>query len=147
MLAVLTALDGPGKPAGLSVHRARARPIERDTLPALAVYRAVPPLGGESETVQRLDHDPGVERAMNVRVEIRVAGEEPDPLIDPIYAWVVRALRADPTLGGLVLDVEEIRSSDDAALLGVPVGACAVDFLITYITSEDDPEEGVAYAS
>lgn len=143
MVAAVAALSASGAPGGLQVHRARARPIERDTLPAVVVYSANPPLGGESERVTRLDHDAGVERELNLRVEIRVAGEAPEPLIDPIYAWVVRSLRGDPTLGGLALDLEELRSADDAAVMRVPVGARAVDFRVTYHTAEDDPEEEV----
>jgi hypothetical protein len=131
-----------GAPA--EVHRYRIRPIERDQLPAYVVYPANPPLGGQSEVVERLDHDPGVERRLNLRVEIRVEvtdpNDEPDSVLDEHYVHVVKALRADPTCGGLALDCEESSSSFDAADLGKEVGACAVDFVITYHTDEDDPE-------
>lgn len=136
------ALDGPGKPTGVTVHRYRIRPIERDDLPAYVAYPSNPPIGGQSETVERLDHDSGVERSMNLRIEIRVSGEEPDEAIDEHYVHVVRAMRADPTCGGLALDCEEVATTFDAADLGKAVGAAAVDFEITYLTSEDDPEQG-----
>ncbi|MFW6031000.1 MAG: hypothetical protein ACOC9T_00285 [Myxococcota bacterium] len=139
------ALDGAGKPDGATVHRYRVRPIERDDLPAYVVYPSNPPMGGRSEAVQRMDHDPGVERSLNLRVEIRVADNEPDKALDDHYAWVVRAMRSDPTWDGLALDTQESGSSFDAADLGRTVGACAVDWEITYITDEDDPEEGGLY--
>lgn len=142
IVEAVSRLNAPGRPPGLHFHRNRTLPIERDTLPSGVAYPAVPPLGGESETVERLDHDDGVERRMNLRIELRVAGDVPDALIDPHYAWTVRALREDPTLGGLCLDIQELRHQDDAVVMNVPVGARAVDFAVTYITSEDDPEEG-----
>jgi hypothetical protein len=148
--AAVAALDGVGKPAGLVVHRFRARPLERETqLPAAVVYPTAAPLRGESETVERLDHDEGVERKLNLRVELRVQDEQPDEALDPLYAWVVRALRTQfeaeaGTLFELCADLEEKRSDFAAAESGIgPVGACGVDFEITYFTSENDPNEGV----
>lgn len=138
------ALDGEGKPTGVIVHRNRIRPIERDELPAYVVYMAIPPRGGQSGTTERLDHDTGVERRMNLRIEIRVTAESPDAALDEHYVHVIKAMRADPTCGGLALDCEEVGDAVDAADLGRPVGANAVDFEITYLTDEDDPEQGAS---
>jgi hypothetical protein len=143
MQAIVAVLDGSGKPAGLKVHRSRHVPIERDDLPALVPYRSRPPLGGRSEEVERLDHDPGVERRLNVRVEARVSGAVPEAALDPLFIWTVKSLREDPTLGGLVLDIRELGSETDSAEMGKPVGAEAIDFEVIYQTSEDNPEEEV----
>jgi hypothetical protein len=142
MQAIVAVLDAPGKPEGVTVHRSRHIPIERDELPALVVYRARPPVGGRSEEVIRPDHDTQVERRLNVRIEARVTSANPEPALDPLYLWVVKALREDPTLGGLVLDLQEQGSDTDAAELGKPVGAEGIDFEATYITDENNPEEG-----
>lgn len=138
------ALEAASGAVGAVVHRYRIRPVERDLLPAWLLYFSNPPLGGQVETVDRMDHDPAVERSMNLRVEIRVSDEEPDAALDDHYVAVVKAMRADPTCGGLALDCQETAVSFDAADMGRPVGACAVDFTITYQTDEDDPEQGAA---
>ncbi len=66
MAAIAAALDGAGKPAELTVHRFRARSLDRDDMPAMAVYH----LG---ETVALETHDePSVLRTLTIRVEHRV---------------------------------------------------------------------------
>lgn len=137
--AVVAALGASSKPTGVAVHRYRTRPLERDALPALVVYPAVRE-GAVAETITRLDHDDALERALRVRVEIRAEGEPPDEALDPLYVWVVKSLRADPTLGGLAQDLEEEAVSFDAAERDAVYAAAAVDFHVTYYTSEDDPE-------
>jgi hypothetical protein len=140
-------LNGAGKPTGITYDRYRAHALERSTqLPRGIVYPVTPPLQGQSETVQRLDHDSGVERKLNLRVEHGVQDDQPDQALDPFYAWGVRALRADfleGTLADLCSDLEEKRTDFQAAMGDAgPIGVCATEFEITYLTDEDDPEEG-----
>jgi len=142
--AAMTALEQSASPNPAVVHRYRTRPIERDQLPAIVLYPTVPPGRGQSELVQRLDHDDGLERTLNLRAECRAEvaeGEIADAVVDPLYLWVVTALRADPTLGGLAVDLQERAVSYDAAESGRIFAACAVDFEVTYYTAEDDPAE------
>ena len=133
-------LDGPGKPAGLTVHRYRTRAIESDKLPAQVVYPAArgPAV---AETVERWNQAGDLQRTLTVRVESRVAGNPPDEALDPYYLWAVEAVMADPTLGGLAFDVQEEAVSFDAEEFQETIGACAVDFRVTYITSGYDPEK------
>jgi hypothetical protein len=43
LAAMKSALDAPEKPAGLSVHRTKTRPITADKLPAIVIYRLQEP--------------------------------------------------------------------------------------------------------
>lgn len=135
----VTKLGEAGKPAGLTVHRFRTRPIDRDSLPAQVVYPAGRD-GGIAEAVSQYSGEGDVTRELTVRVESRIVGEPPDQLLDPLYAWAVKQIMADTTLGGLALGVREEATSFDADEREVVVGACATDFAVTYSTEFNDPE-------
>jgi hypothetical protein len=131
--------DAADKPPALNVHRYRTRPIDSDRLPAAVVYVG-PGRGGVGENVTRMDHDPGLEHALSVRIELRVTGEPPDAIVDPLYVWVIKTLRGDPTLSGLCRDIEEQASSFDAEERDRIYGALALDLLVSFATKENDPE-------
>ncbi len=139
-----TLLDGGGKPAGLTVHRYRTRPIERDDLPAQVIYPADSAGGTVAETLADFDGVGQLERELRVRVESRIEvpeGTPPDSALDALYLWAVQTILADTTLGGLALEVREDATSFDAAEFEKTVAACATDFVVRYVTS-DDPEVG-----
>ena len=142
LTAVAGALDGVGKPVGATVHRHRTRPLAADKLPAMVVYSVVPPGMGQAERVDRTDHEGDVERILTVRVEARATGSPTEDAVDALYVWAVKALRTDPTLGGLALDLAERAVSYAADEGEDALAACAVDFEVTYYTTEDDPEVG-----
>ena len=137
--AVVAALDGSGKPAGLTVHRYRTRPLEKDDLPAQVVYPAGTG-GAVAETVRLYGGTNDVLRELRVRIESRVMGAQPDQLLDPLYIWAVKAVMSDPTLGGLAHEIREEATSFDAVEFEQPVGASATDIIVEYVTSQDDPE-------
>ena len=130
--AVVAALRAPGGPPGLRVHRFRASDIASDQLPAAVVY----PI---TESVEREDMDGGVDRSLLLRIEIRVAGDEPDAALDPFYAWAVRAITTDPALAGLAYSIDEQLTAWDAEHRDRTYGALAVDFEIMYTTARGDP--------
>lgn len=136
--AAVTQVDTVGKPSGLTVHRRRGRPLESETqVPAIILYAI-------EEPAERLDHDNGTRRKLTLRAELRAIGDVPDTAVDALYVWYVKRIRSDETFGGLAEDAEEKLSQWDAAVTkdGV-LGARAVDFEITYDTSDDDPESGL----
>lgn len=140
---VKTLLGGAGKPTGLTVHRFRTWPIERDNLPAQVIYPATSAGGAVAESVDPFDGIGNVARELRVRVESRVEVPEktpPDSALDPLYLWAVQTLMADVTLGGLALDVQEEATSFDADEFEKVIAACATDFLVTYVTLREDPE-------
>ncbi len=130
--AAVAALNGPGKPAGLNVHRYRASDIAADQLPAVVVYPIVDSASPE-------DLDGNVEHTLQLRCECRVTGDEPDAALDPIYVWTVKAVTADPTLSGLAYSIDEQTTAWDAEQRDRTYGALAVDFEITYTTVRGDP--------
>ncbi len=136
--AVELALSGPGKPAGVSVHRYRTRPFNSDALPALVIYPAP-----DGERVERVTLQPSrADRTLTIRIECRLiaAGEPPDTALDPLLVWVTRAIMADPTLGGLAVRTTEVRTLWDAEELDRVYAAAAVDFQIEYRTDAVDQE-------
>lgn len=137
LAAIAAALEGSGKPAGLNVHRARLRPLEKDLLPAAIVY--VPPETPEAVTLSPL----AVDRKARVAVQLRAIAPEgtaAEDAVDPYYVWAVQAIQADPTLGGLALDTNEVSVTYDAIESDSVLAACEVLFEVTYETAESDPE-------
>lgn len=132
MSAVVAALDAPDRPAGLTVHRFRARPFGAEALPAMVVFP-------RSERVETSDFMGNQQRTLSLRVECRVTGDVPDTALDPLYAWAVRAILQDEALAGLTMMVREESVLWDAEAADVVYGAAAIDFEITYQTAGDDP--------
>lgn len=102
--AVATAIDQPGKPSGLTVHRNRQRSIYVDDLPAVVVYPALTPEGTEERVESARIGSAQVRRTLSFRTEIRVELDDatpPDDEMDPIYQWVVGQLAESGNLGGL----------------------------------------------
>lgn len=138
LVAALAALNGAGKPAGVTVHRQRTRPIDKDALPAMVVYTL-------SEATTRGDGPRGYKarRGVRVRVECRmsVADETPaDTAIDPLVSWVVKAMMTDPQWGELAHNTQEDATTWDADESDLVYAAAAVDFTIDYVTAAGDPD-------
>lgn len=140
ILAVVAAQDAPGKPAGLTVHRRRYRPIDADKLPALVVY----PVQEDPELANITPGD--WDRTLRVRLELRAkadpeSGSPADAELDPLYVWAVKQMYADPTFGGLVKQVDEGTTAwPDKNPLGDEYAASATDFTLEFETVATDPE-------
>ncbi len=137
--AAAAALDGAGKPSGLTVHRFRTRPIDEDDLPAVAVYN----LG---ETIQLETHDePSVLRTLMIRLEHRVktlvgSADSPDKVLDPLLAWGTKGLLTDSALEALIISIEEVKIEWVAMEADKRYGGAAQDFSIEFSTNWDDQE-------
>ena len=106
MQAVITALNGVGKPVGLTVHRYRLRPLTRDQLPAVAVYLLT------QRTTRVAHRASNLEKSeLMVGLQFRVESDTPDMTLEPHLVWAEQALVADRTLGGIADDVQ-LRSID-----------------------------------
>jgi hypothetical protein len=140
--ATITKVDGVTvvtKPAGLSVHRERTRPIEIDSLPAIMVYSEDDPPKTLGTQVYRA---PLTEHQLTVALELRAqgsAGVSPDAALDPLYVWAILALGADVSFGGLASEVEEGRMTWNSHEGDVPVVAAKLQINIRYRTSRLDP--------
>ena len=138
MAAIAAALDGAGKPAGLTVHRSRTRPLDRDDMPAMAVYH----LG---ETVALETHDESVLRTLTIRVEHRVktlatSADAPDKTLDPLVAWGTKGLLTNAALDALIVSIEEVEINWATFEADSLYGGAAQDFKIEYATVWDDQE-------
>ena len=138
MAAAVRALEAVGKPTGLTVHRSRTRPLDRDDMPAMAVYH----LG---ETVALETHDESVLRTLTIRVEHRVktlvtSTDPPDKTLDPLLAWGTKALLTDAALDALIVSIEEVHTGWASAEMDKLYGGAAQDFRIEFATIWDDQE-------
>lgn len=135
--AVVAAIDGSGKPSGLNVHRSRTRAIGNDQLPAVVVYLLQETLPPERQQPARGRQI--ARRTATLVCECRAKGVLADEALDPLTTWVVQALLADPTLGGLAYAVSEAGTQWDAAELDDVYGGAQVHFQIDYTTAAGDP--------
>ncbi len=125
--AIVTALDGAGKPTGLTVSRFGLAAVETAALPYMAVRCA-------AEKSSAIDGRDGsaMERHLLVDIECRASGESPDEAVEPLIGWVTTALQGDRSLGGLATDLEEegIEWSAEDAMedLGLAVVRVRVDY-------------------
>jgi hypothetical protein len=131
----VTALGGPGKPAGLRVHRSRRKPIEQDKLPAMVVYQL-----GEETKRKGGDWGPLYEHELALAVEVRVKGDPPDQQLDPYVVWAQKTMVGDQTAGGLAKKVEFVGAQWQEAASNQPLGAARLDFIVTYLAKANDPE-------
>lgn len=131
--AIVTALDGAGKPAGSVVHRFRTLAIDSDQLPAFVVYAI-------EESVERAGTRKGLVagHSMTVAIEARVTNDEPDVALDPLIAWAVAAILADATLGGYAMDVQHTGTHWAAVTEDKTYGAARIDFAVHYRTRAAD---------
>lgn len=139
--AVSQVAGAAGAPTGFSIATNRARPHDDDDLPFARAYEAPEQPGpGDHGT-----GEPVVERVFRFRIEMTVKAtrtdEDPGDLLDAVYVHVVKAIMADPTLGGLVQEVEEGPTVFDLEERAWPYMNAATEFVATLYTPRDDPED------
>lgn len=138
--AAAAALDGAGKPTGLNVHRFRTRPLDRDDLPAMAIYHL-----GEVVELDTHDSVGTVRRKLLIRLEHRVktlvsSTDPPDKTLDPLISWGTKGLMTDSALDALIISIEEKNIEWEAFEADSLYGGAAQDFEIEYATDWDDQE-------
>jgi hypothetical protein len=137
--AIQTLLEASGGPAGLTVHRERTRPIEKETLPAVLLYADddnPKPLGGQQYKA------PLTERQLSLVCECRAKGTlsiSPDTALDPLIVWVTKQIVGNEQFGGLANGVDEQRTVWISREGEVPVAAAAIHFTVKYRTARADP--------
>jgi hypothetical protein len=139
MDAVILALQEPGGPSGLNVHRERHRPIETDQLDAILVYAEddVPkPLAGITYQA------PLTERQLSLVLEYRAkvqAGTTDDEALDPLIVWGMQQILKNEKFGGLASGVDEGRTTWISREAESTVAAAAGHFTVKYRTARADP--------
>jgi len=145
LAAIVTNLAASGAPAGLTVHRMRARPIEDDQLPAILVYSEddePKPLGGQ------VFQAPLVERQLVIYLEYRAAGSltvSPDAALDPLIVWGTQTMVANEKIvsttypDGLAMGVVELKTAWMTKEGDKILAAASTQWLVKYRTSRSDP--------
>lgn len=131
----VASVGGTPKPAGLTVHRRRNRPVEGGGLPAMVVWFAAE--GVTYDATSKAD------RTLRFWVGcwVEVADQAvPDVALDALLVWAVKALQADITLGGATIDVREIRTVWDFDIEAEDLACANVEFEAVYQTSYSNPE-------
>lgn len=134
---VVSVLGGVGKPSGLTVHRYRTRPLTAEQFPAIAVYPASEQSGRAPTRWAGLS-----DRTLKLVCECRTsvgASESVDEVLDELTTWVVQAVMADPTRGGLAIETQDVEvtwAADEADRI---YGGAAVVLEIRYLTAAGDP--------
>lgn len=128
MAAVVAALAATETPA----YRTRMEAFAADQLPAYNVL----PAEGETEY---LDNS-AIDRKFRFMVRhVAQAANEVDLAVDPLYVAGVRAILADPTLGGLARYTREISQKWDLEKGSVDTVALVVTYESEFETSRSDP--------
>ena len=131
---VILALN-TGRPAGMpEATRLRQSQVETDEQPSISVYPG-------DESIQPATNRPAplVVRQLQVFVEARANGDEPDVLLDPLLAWIEQAV----TSATSVLwhdDVQATHVHHEYTIGVVPHGHARVTFVVPYQTRRNDPE-------
>jgi len=134
--AIVAAISGAGIPADTVVFRHGTR--KSDSPNQVRVF-------GSREDVERQPGETArviATRRLTVVAELgvkRVGDVAPDDAQDALYAWVVRAVMADETLGGLAHQIAEQTWEIDQETLDQTYIRSAVGFEVLYDTDPQDP--------
>lgn len=137
---LVSALNGAGKPSGVTVEKFRLDSLEPTNLPSLIIY----PIQEQVERALPELRSPIVNRVLTVRIECRAVGVSPvtpDEMVDTMLTWVVKSCLADRTLGKLATDTQETLLEWTAS--GNPDADYAkgnIELTIRYTTKTVDPE-------
>mgnify|MGYP001062731917 CR=1 FL=1 len=124
------------KPAGLTVNRQRAIPIDTTALPEFGVYL----LGESVDTGPTRERSRLARRKAQVVVQLRIdAGSAtPDQALDPYRRWAVLAVCLDPRRNNLTHDITEIGTEWDQETRSSRLAIASTVFLVDYVTSAFD---------
>ena len=128
--AIATALVGTTG-VGSRIYRSRVEAFSRGESPAISLE----PINDTPATNTSL---PTLDWSLTVRFAVIVRGAIPDQLADPVVQSLHSKVMADPSLGGLAMDI--IPSSVDWQLIEAdqPAGVVLCDYVIRYRTSLTD---------
>ncbi len=134
LTAIVTALNGAGKPAGVTVRRFSMAKIEPDQQPLVEVYP------GKDIAQDAPKGRPVVMRTLAVILDVYAIGDPVDQEIDPVLCWVTEALNADRSLGGLALDLREKSAEWDGEMAAMGQGLCKVIVEVEYHHNRNNQE-------
>lgn len=137
-LAAATSSNGWTKPTGLTAHRERTRPLEKESLPAILVYF-------EDEKPRPIGSDyraPLTERDIQLIFDIRAlvpSGQSADDVLDPLTVWTLYQIFSHEDFGGIANGVEEMNTAWYAREGDNVIGQATIRMRVKYRTSRIDP--------
>lgn len=137
-LTAATSANGWNKPTGLTAHRERTRPVEKEILPAIVVFF-------EDETPQPIGSHykaPLTERDLELSLDIRAqvpSGSSADDVLDPLTVWAVYQILSHEDFGGIANGVEELKTSWYSREGDVVIAQATIRMRVKYRTSRIDP--------
>lgn len=129
---------GPAKPAGLNVHRERTRAIESEGCPAILVYLE----DEDQRPISSRRRSPLTERNLVLGLELRALGSatlSPDKALDPLYMWAMYRIFLDESLGGLVNDIDEVKTRWNSKQGDLALASQTTLLAVKYRTDRIDP--------
>ena len=131
ILSAITAALVGTTGVGSRIYRSRVEAFSRGESPAISLE----PINDTPATNTSL---PTLDWSLTVRFAVIVRGAIPDQLADPVVQSLHSKVMADPSLGGLAMDI--IPSSVDWQLIEAdqPAGVVLCDYVIRYRTSLTD---------
>ena len=131
ILSAITAALVGTTGVGSRIYRSRGEAFSRGEPPAISLE----PINDTPATNTSL---PTLDWSLTVRFAVIVRGAIPDQLADPVVQSLHSKVMADPSLGGLAMDI--IPSSVDWQLIEAdqPAGVVLCDYVIRYRTSLTD---------
>lgn len=139
IISEIVTLVETSRPIGVpSPRRLRTSPVDDGQFPSLIFYP-----GDENIESIHNDESPSKQRTLTLYAEVRVSGDEPDELADPILDWLTKRLGSTrlPTTEypkGLVLGIQETRIQWRIAQATKQYFVALVSFDIRYKTKRND---------
>jgi len=135
--AVEAALNGVGKPGGLTIGMARKRPAKAAELPLSMIVMHKETTKRNSDSVRA----PVVERTMRMAIDHWVSdAEDPQAALEAQLDWATTAIVGSGLLGNTVRDITEDETQWDWENLELQFGRATQWFTIKFTTKTNDQE-------
>ena len=136
--AIRAALNGAGKPAGLTVIPRRAVPVEGTGLPLTMVGRT-------KEATARATTSktsPVVKRTLTIRLDHWATdATDPEEALEPLLAWGTKQMLTAPGWSGVAFETSEDSTEWDLESLDQNFGHATQTFTVAFATKTADQEQ------
>ncbi len=117
---------------GTRIYRSRVEPMTRDESLSLVLEFVTDEPTVNSATYLKIDW------TLRVRIVVVVRSQTPDTSLDPTVESLHSKIVADPTLGGLAIDVRPATVSFDVIEADQPAGIITCEYEVDYRSSYND---------
>ena len=117
---------------GTRIYRSRVEPMTRDESLSLVIEFVTDEPTVNSATYLQIDW------TLRVRIVVVVRSQTPDTSLDPTVESLHSKIVADPTLGGLALDVRPATVSFDVIEADQPAGIITCEYEVDYRSTYND---------